>query len=518
MVLIHPPVAKPGEPPAGLAKIAGALRAHKIPVTLLDASLEGLLHLCHGTYPPKDTFSKRALAHAKANEKKMRTWTTYGNIDKYKTTVNELNKILSLAGAPKGVRVTFSDYHDPDLSPVRQEDLVRAAASPETNVFFSYFSRRLPQILNQAGDGIVGFSLNYLSQALTTFAMIGFVKQICPKAMIVVGGGLATSWASKPGFVNPFGGLVDHWVQGPGESYLLAMHGRGPDHDMVCPDFNGLHENRYLSPGFVLPYGASTGCFWGKCSFCPETAENNVYRPIPPTVVLGETHRLIEKTSPILVHFLDNALSPALINALVRRPLGVPWYGFARVSHQLTDLDFCRNLSRSGCVMLKLGLESGDQDVLDSLNKGIDVHMAEKVLHTLKQAGIATYVYLLFGTPSETLSQARRTLAFTVKNCEAIDFLNLAVFNLPVLSKECDTLDTTLFYDGDLSLYTDFKHPAGWHRSMVRLFLDKEFTRHKAVAPILRRDPPCFTSNHAPLFRMSPKSAQKNSREYIAIK
>ena len=56
------------------------------------------------------------------------------------------------------------------------------------------------------------------------------------------------------------------------------------------------------------------------------------------------------------------------------------------------------------------------------------------------------------------------------------------------------------FYDGDLSLYTDFVHPKGWNRGLVRNFLDREFKRHPAVAAILRRDPPLFTSNHAPFF------------------
>ncbi len=49
--------------------------------------------------------------------------------------------------------------------------------------------------------------------------------------------------------------------------------------------------------------------------------------------------------------------------------------------------------------MLKLGIESGDQEVLDRLNKGIDLPTASAVLKSLKKAGIATYVYLLFGTP-----------------------------------------------------------------------------------------------------------------------
>ena len=63
-------------------------------------------------------------------------------------------------------------------------------------------------------------------------------------------------------------------------------------------------------------------------------------------------------------------------------------------------------------------------------------------------------------------------------------------------------METKHFYEGDLSLYTDFDHPKGWSRSFIRQFLDKEFKRHPALAPILRRDPPVFTSNHAPFFVM----------------
>lgn len=70
---------------------------------------------------------------------------------------------------------------------------------------------------------------------------------------------------------------------------------------------------------------------------------------------------------PALIHFLDSAMSPRLIEHLARHAPGVPWYGFARVSDRLGDAEFCRAWGASGCVMLKLGLESGDQGVLDAL-------------------------------------------------------------------------------------------------------------------------------------------------------
>ena len=43
MILIYPPVAKPGEPPAGIAKLCGALNHHGVGYRVLDANLEGLL-------------------------------------------------------------------------------------------------------------------------------------------------------------------------------------------------------------------------------------------------------------------------------------------------------------------------------------------------------------------------------------------------------------------------------------------------------------------------------------------
>jgi len=36
----------------------------------------------------------------------------------------------------------------------------------------------------------------------------------------------------------------------------------------------------------------------------------------------------------------------------------------------------------------------------------------------------------------------------------------------------------------------------------VRRFLENEFKRHSAVSSILKKDPPVFTSNHAPFFLM----------------
>ncbi len=203
--------------------------------------------------------------------------------------------------------------------------------------------------------------------------------------------------------------------------------------------------------------------------------------------------------STTILHLLDNALRRALLQdyrTAARRAL----VRLCQFERQLTDPQFCYALKQSGCVMLKLGIESGDQAVLDRLHKGIELEMAGLILENLRAAGIAVYGYLLFGTPAEDEAAARRTLAFVQQHHAAITFLNLAIFNMPLFGDEVPEYETELFYEGDLSLYTGFKHPTGWDRGAVRRFLRQEFSRPPEIAAIIRCDPPQFTSNHAALF------------------
>jgi radical SAM superfamily enzyme YgiQ (UPF0313 family) len=519
MLLIFPPVAKPGEPPAGIAKLSGALQTHGIRCRVLDANLEGLLWLLGQEPAATDTWTRRALNGRFRNIAALRDARTYRSPDRYARAVRDVNRILAVCASESGATAGLADYQHPQLSPLRSADLIYAAEHPEQNPFYHYFSKRLPELLEPQGfqketnrhnnlrDAdtapvrAVGFSLNYLSQALSTFAMIGYVRKRFPGVAIVLGGGLVTSWMKQPFWRNPFGGLVDHLVAGPGELPLLALCGtEGVPRQHVTPDYTLLPLNDYLSPGIILPYSAAGGCYWNRCSFCPERAEVNRYTPVPVQAAMADLQTLAEQTRPVMLHLLDNAITPALMQAMIDRPLPVPWYGFARIGRELADLDFCRALKRSGCVMLKLGLESGDQGVLDKLEKGIDIGVASQVLANLRKAGIAVYLYLLFGTPAETEPEARRTLEFVVRHRESISFMNLALFNMPLCGDEAVQYETRPFYEGDLSLYTDFRHPRGWDRKLVRQFLANEFKRNPAVAGILKNDPPFFSSNHAALF------------------
>jgi radical SAM superfamily enzyme YgiQ (UPF0313 family) len=500
MILIYSPVAKPCEPPAGIAKLCGALNHHGIKYRVLDANVEGLLSLLKTSPLSLDTWTCRASRHLSRHLASLKGWDVYQNDGRYRRAIKDLNRLLEMTARSSRVRVGLANYEHQELSPARSTDLVRAAENPEDSPFYPYFRKRLTELLEREQPSVIGFSLNYLSQTLCTFAMIGFLRREWSGATLVLGGGLVTSWMRRPHWKNPFKGLVDHLVAGPGEAPLLSFIGVPFGNDHYRPNYDSLPMRDYFAPGPILPYSSSSGCYWNRCSFCPERAEGNPYVPIPADQVIHDLFYLVDRQKPVLIHLLDNAIRPSLMKTISEHPSGVPWYGFARITRHLTDLDFCLALKRSGCVMLKLGLESGDQTVLDDLQKGIRLEEASSALKNLKEVGIATYVYLLFGTPSEGLIEARRTLEFVVKHQECIGFLNLAIFNMPIYGPEAQQMETKTFYEGDLSLYTSFDHPKGWSRPLIRQFLDKEFKRHPAIASILRRDPLVFTSNHAPFF------------------
>lgn len=501
MLLIHPPVAKPGEPPSGIARLSGALKQHGVDHAILDANIEGILYLLNQPHKGQDTWSRRSIKNLAENLAAVRDRQTYKSPDRYSRAVRDLNRVLAVSGRTHACVPSLADYEHEHLSPLRSSDLIRAAENPEQNIFYPYFRRRLPGYLVQNKSSLVGFSLSYLSQALCTFAMIGFIKREFPDWKVVLGGGLVSSWMKRPGWRDLFRGLIDHVIAGPGEQPLLTLLGaEGVPQQHYQPDYDPMPNGVYLSPGFILPYSGSSGCYWNECSFCPEVAENNSYHPVRPERAMSDLGALTAKHKPALIHLLDNSISPELMRALAEQPLGFSWYGFARISKEFADLDYCMQLRKSGCVMLKLGLESGDQGVLDKLRKGIDLGTASIAFKNLRKAGIAAYVYLLFGTPPETAAEARKTLDFVVKHRDAITFLNLAIFNMPACGQEAREYEVEEFYKGDLSLYTGFRHPHGWNRKLVRRFLDSEFKRDPAISSILKNDPPIFTSNHAAFF------------------
>ncbi len=81
--------------------------------------------------------------------------------------------------------------------------------------------------------------------------------------------------------------------------------------------------------------------------------------------------------------------------------------------------------------MLKLGIESGDQHLLDRLDKGASVDMARCPPEPEKGWHCNLCVPTLRHTGRDRRCCAKDP-RFTVQHSDTIDFLNLAIFNMPI--------------------------------------------------------------------------------------
>jgi len=505
MILFFPPLVKPCEPPGGVALLSGALKSHNVEHKVYDANIEGLLFLINSDIKPESSWTRRALSHREENLESLKRQTLYQNADRYKQKLFDINKLLNSALFSQRFKLTLADYKDNELSPVKSHDLLKAAEAYKANPFYNYFEACLRHRILNSNSDVIGISLCYLSQALTAFALAGWIKENFNNKRLIFGGGLVSTWLSMPDFKNPFAGLVDVLVRGEGEHAILSACDVKDDYQArYSPDFDFVKWDSYMAPGKILSFSSSRGCYWRRCEFCPEKAEKTKYKPVRNSEVIKDLGNLYEKYEMDYVHFIDNAISPSLMRTLANNPNShkVPflWYGFARIRKELQDFDYLVQLKKSGCVMLNLGLESGDQSVLDNMEKGVNLDVASNVLENCKKAGIKTYVYLLFGTPQENEESAEKTLAYVIKHAPFIDFMNLAIFNLPKFSAEGENLSVSQFYEGDLSLYNNFEHPLGWNRKNVREFLSRKVKKNPLLSPIVLKNPPFFTSNHAMFF------------------
>ncbi len=512
MLLISPPGSRICEAYPALPRLGGALKTHKIPYMILDGNQEGILSLINSETRGIDTETKRAIKGKEQSLRLLRSPVGYTHFDTYKSHIKRLNRLLEKSIFNNGQAISLANYQDKDLSPLKSSDLKSSEENFRENPFYFWFRKRIPEIIG-IFEGkyeklkYIGISVTFLSQALTAFAIAGFIRNFRPDIKIIWGGGLITSWKGSPGINNLFP-VSDTVVFGPGEKSILELYGVSDEKTFYTPDYGFIENSAYISPGFILAYNTSMGCPWKKCTFCPEKYENNPYISEKYIKVTDELKYLVKKYSPVLIHLTDSEISPAMLKALTEAPPGAPWYGFCRFTKLLANAQFCRALADSGCRMLSLGLESGNKNVLEAMNKGIDLDTVPVILKNLKTAGIGTYIYILFGTPAEEKKTAMETTNFIKKHADLIDFLNAAIFNMPVNSEEAYNLDISQFYEGDLSLYSEFKHPEGWGRREIREFLKNDFGSIPEIREILNRVPPVFDSSHAPFFHNSTITAR----------
>ena len=74
--------------------------------------------------------------------------------------------------------------------------------------------------------------------------------------------------------------------------------------------------------------------------------------------------------------------------------------------------DFFKLAKKSGCWQVGFGIETGDQHVLDRVNKKLTLSQVENSVKLAKRAGINTFGFFILVLPGESVESMRKTIDF----------------------------------------------------------------------------------------------------------
>jgi radical SAM superfamily enzyme YgiQ (UPF0313 family) len=95
----------------------------------------------------------------------------------------------------------------------------------------------------------------------------------------------------------------------------------------------------------------------------------------------------------------------------VMRKIGVPWSAMCRAD--TSRMELWQEMKDSGCFGVKIGFESGNQDVVNNIvNKHLDLDYARKATEEIKRVGLTVHGTFTFGLPGETHEQMQETKRF----------------------------------------------------------------------------------------------------------
>ncbi len=97
-----------------------------------------------------------------------------------------------------------------------------------------------------------------------------------------------------------------------------------------------------------------------------------------------------------------------LCDLILAEPLDLSWNCNGHVGR--LSLPLLRKMRGAGCRMIQFGVESGDPDILETLNKQISLDEVRETFRLARKAKIRTVANFLVGNPGETPASLEKTL------------------------------------------------------------------------------------------------------------
>jgi len=170
-----------------------------------------------------------------------------------------------------------------------------------------------------------------------------------------------------------------------------------------------------------LPVGiliSTRGCP-SRCTFCDRAVFGCSYRERSPSNVLDEVEELIYRFGAKELKFFDDTFTLNkkrlfdICDEFNKRKIDIEWSCLTKAN--LVSKEMLMKMKKAGCWQVLFGLESGDPEILKSLNKGITLEQGERAVKLAKKVGLSVRTDFLMGVPGENLTTMGKTLEFAKK-------------------------------------------------------------------------------------------------------
>ena len=190
-----------------------------------------------------------------------------------------------------------------------------------------------------------------------------------------------------------------------------------PDREVVPIGKYQTAQYQGVKGTFML---SSRGCPH-RCTFClwPGTMVGRDFRVRDPESVVAEMEHLVRNHGVDDIYFDDDTMTIdrerllKICRLIQERDLKVHWISMGRVD--TVDEELLTEMRKAGCDNMYLGVESGSEEILKRLKKGISLSQVVRAFQLARRAGIKTQAFFMLGGPGETKETLKQTIEFAIR-------------------------------------------------------------------------------------------------------
>lgn len=157
------------------------------------------------------------------------------------------------------------------------------------------------------------------------------------------------------------------------------------------------------------------GCPY-TCKWCSTAVYGQSYRRRPAHQVAAEMKMLKEQYKPDAIWFVDDVFTishkwlTAFHEEVVKQEAQIRFECITR-AERLND-EILKLLKEAGCFRIWIGAESGSQQIIDAMDRRVDVNHVKKIIQDTNAMGIETGTFIMLGYPGETEKNIDETIQY----------------------------------------------------------------------------------------------------------